>query len=51
MSSMQKLVASYKDKNLVLRIVTGLIIGAILGFAGLKIRPLADPADAGTARA
>ncbi len=33
MSSMQKLVASYKDKNLVLRIVTGLIIGAILGFA------------------
>ena len=33
MSSIQKLVASYKDKNLVLRIVTGLIIGAILGFA------------------
>ena len=33
MTPMQKLVASYKNTNLILRIIIGLILGAILGFA------------------
>ena len=33
MTPMHKLVASYKNTNLILRIIIGLILGAILGFA------------------
>lgn len=42
MSKFQTLIESYKDKNLVLRIIIGVIIGAAIGFLAQKF-PLPNP--------